>query len=581
MTAITSNVDYSDYICDCVNAQETTVLDNHVMKFNLLGDNVPLDLDVIEVAEPLFGVSVTRSYPNVSCVPRDDFVDNAREIYEALFVTNHFDVEYFDGQNKIRRPLSEDDIVISGSRLATLFYDITNTIDGTKMIANDVDVYILPKISKIYMNGHPMNGYMKSLIDFTVDNVKYQFISFGAHGVKNTYGFYDFDVCRGSLTFDADGYATVKMSQMMVSCMITGWARVGFHTTEDRVAKYIARGFGVLLIPGTIVVTRDKYYGTISNMGSYNIRGFNAVRSAHCSMCGKFHNDNREKLYLYQSICKKCFAAENFIIKSVDTRTNNIFEREPMTFNVLPYDLVIPTGYELLYAGKRSPYHIFAPLNRNEDGIMSRLPYIIGVLKRACVNHKIVLDVLNITRLEPHARKNIFDVIGMSEEKVLRRMVINKKYIKLSHHDPVFDKVKTFIEFIKESAVYKARVYPLENSCRDGNKGDLCLKVSLYVPTTDLLGAFIPTACSLANIQHKMKDYFPIVTNRRYKKFNDEVKILTKRVIIKQSKKVPSKYLAEEDAKDIIDSITGPIEDTGVSSYMFYISDSEEEEDEE
>jgi hypothetical protein len=443
-------------------------------------------------------------------------------------VDNDISIELYDNGEVIRRRLLETDVVISGSTLTTIYYDVINTSTGEKMVSNDIDVYILPRVRRMYINGVSPTKYAKMITNIIVDGKTYQFINFAALSKKNVYAFYDFDICRGAIHFTRDGLCIANFSDSMMDCINTGYSVIGFHTHEDRVKKYASRGLGICLVPGCRVVPVDKYYGATSR-GGYSVRGLNAVRNAYCDTCKMFHLDNREKIHLYGSVCKSCLAKNGFRIVSMVDASDVMDDFKHYT-SVEASSILVNHGEELWFCGKTNNYHIIAPAGSRETPFGKRVIAAAGLAKYPVRSHKIVLPVINVSKMSKEARKYIIAYMGITEERLSQGtyMIKSRKYaLNMSLKDPVFDDIRVILSRSTDDVVYKARVFMANRE--DGDILDLCLKVSVYIPAGGVMDTVIPVLANVAGMEYKMKDYIPFVTHRRYKKFGTWAKPVTRR----------------------------------------------------
>lgn len=571
MVAINNHTEYSAQVCEFVNSDQPTSIDAWVRVTDLreMGRDIPLTRSSTVADSPnIFTDTTIRSHPTIAFTPRDDVLSSLTEMYHTLFVDNTIEIEVFDSGLGIfvRRRLLESDVVISGSTLTTTYYDVINTSNNTKMTSNDVDVYILPRVKRMFINDNTPAKYAKMITNITVGERVYQFINFAAISKKNVYAFYDFDICRGAIHFTKDGLGVAHFSDAMVSCINTGYAIVGFHTHDERLTKYISRGLGVIIVAGCRVVPIDKYYGAISS-GGYCVRGFNAVRNAHCRTCDQFHLDNRDKIHVYQSVCKKCLAEHDFkIISVIDMANKDVFDGSDEHASIEASSIMVPEGYELWFCGKKNSYHIIAPVNQRDSDFGKMLITAGGLVKYPCQSHKITLPIINITKMQPVARSTLLAFLGLNEDRLIKGTyaVRHRKYaLNMSINDPVFDDIRLILSKCIDKVVYKARAFMA--TPQDGDVLDLCLKISVYVPFNSLgvLDMVVPMMCDMADMKYLAKGYMPFVTRRRYKRFGDWAKSVTHRKKTKAAVvtaemtaddiKANIKQKATKDAESILD----------------------------
>lgn len=591
MVIINNHTEYSKQVCEFVNSDRPTPIDAWTIVTDLHGEGRDVYLsrdDNVDDTPNIFTNAVIRNHPTISFEKRDDVAASLTEMYHTLFVDNTIEIEVYNTNTSafIRRRLLEDDVVISGSTLTTTYYDVTNTTTGEKMTSNDVDVYILPRVKKMFINSISPAKYAKAITNITVGDRVYQFINFAAISKKNVYAFYDFDICRGAIHFTRDGLAIAHFSDAMMACVDTGYAIVGFHTHDERVTKYASRGLGIIIVDGCRIVPITRYYGAISN-GGYSVRGFNAVRNAHCRECEKFHLDNREKIHIYQSICKKCLGDNGFkVISVVDNIGKCVFDiEEPLSTNLDPSSIAVPNAHELWFCGRKSNYHIIAPIGMRNSEFGKKVITAAGLLKYPVSSHKITLPTINITKMSPIARKKLLAFLGLNEERLINGNYVIKfrKYaLNMSIDDPIFDDIRLILHKCIDKVVYKARAFMA--SPHEGDALDLCLKVSVYVPfnSPGVPDAAVPMICGMAGMKYLHKEYMPFVTRRRYKIFGDWAKpvthrrravVPTKKVTLDVSSNIRSR--AAKDAESILDEADSAMFHTvdDVSEY----SDSDEE----
>lgn len=608
-TFISSSNQYGHFVCHMVNADYPTFLDNHVRIIDLTDNGRDEDMKAVEMnirSDKYYPMTIwngktfedTPSFPRVvyegsilntptiSFVPRDDYKDTLTEIYRTIFVDHDIRIDTFVDKKLINRRITEDDIVISGSTLTTTFYDVTNTSTGAVMKSDDIDVYILPSIRRIYIDGKMINNSFRAINNISVGDKKYQFISISSCTPKNVYGFYDFDICRGMIQFLKDGLVRVTFSQMMTDCISSGYAIVGFHTTDVRVAKYQSRGLGVILIKDTRILTTEKYYGAIRGGCGYNVRGFNAVRSAKCNACGIHHLDNREKIHIYQSVCKACLAKEGYtVITSGDTRifSDDMEEIGRSSSSSIAYENIIPTeGKEVWYSGKDGNYHLIVPKGASQTEFGHRLYKYCGVMKHPGRCHKVTFPIINVAKTGESTRKNILSYLGINET-VFRTGtfgIYTRKYkLIFPPSDPIFDNYRVVIDKYSDSIIYKARLFMSEEN-------DLSVKVNLYIPAVDdLLCILVDAVSQMSDCRHVINEYTPFVTGRRYKKFENWAKAVTRRVVkkapVKEKEETTnvtaslSTILSQRAAEDV-DLLDHEFTDMNVNGYI-NVSDSDEE----
>lgn len=585
---ITNTTVYGSYICGMVNSKEITNLDNHVQIVDMTNSGRDKPLEKVGKTKKFIYEGQFLSHPTITFTPKNDCRDTLVEIYQTLFVDHRIEIDYFDkDQSKvIRRVISESDVVVSGSSLTTILYDVVNTATGEMMKSNDIDVYILPHVRKLYVNGKLIGGGFKQVNNIVVDGKNYQIISISAEVPKNVYGFYDFDICRGMIQFTNDGMAIITLSQMMMDCISSGYAVVGFHTIDARIKKYQDRGLGVFLIPGTKIVDTTRYYGAIRGGNRYSIRGFNAVRSARCMMCGTHHLDNREKIHLYQGICKTCLAKEKFSLISVgDSELFN--DNDNYSQNIVYDDIITKDGTEVWYSGKNGRYHLIVPSGAAETRFGHMVYKYAGVLKHPGKCHKVTFPIINVAKTSDATRKTILRYLGIDEVtfRTGRYTLSTRKYkLLFPMSDPMFYHYSSILERYQKHIIQKARAY------HDETTNELCIKVSLYIPVNDeLLNMLVGGISELSNCKYTCKPYTPFVTGNRYKLFPEWAKPVTKRTTRVAKKVVPKKVvcntnkdektlsqiLSEKAAADI-DLLASEIE--SVEDYdCDYVSDSGDE----
>lgn len=501
---INNNSDYSNYVISSVNYSAKLApqqmaeigLEYHRELINLeTAESTVLEKPTVPTIN--FAGTVLR---NPTCTitkrPMEESLAILRKIHEDIF-ENKFTLEVFDKAQKSYtwRPLQYSDITISGSCAFTIFYKMINTETGEEFTSNDVDIYLMVN-AKSLRHCDNTHAFTKFFINFEVLDLKYQIIKQNSMVKTNVYGFYDFDICRGCLEFLDYNSVLYTMSHRMVQAIETGICFLGFHTSDVRVNKYSARGIGIVLITGTIIMKLEEYYNQ-GDIKPYSIRGINAVRAVHCNTCNLMHTGNKETISAFFFNCESCWNKMGIkVIKE-------------------PFNPETNTSRNVLWAGPKSN-HYFVLENYESNENKRKLIHAVRTLKENKKSVKITLPQVNITSLMPNDRKNIIKILGINEKTFASGLYYRKQRkhtIRLLSDDAYLMDLNMIIKIAKKDIVYKTVFKHIDETA--------VFYCSIYIPEEliTMLNPFIDALGKTSDVVIKQKNYMPVVSDGRYRSF--------------------------------------------------------------
>lgn len=498
---INNNSDYSNYVISSVNYSAKLApqqmaemgLEYHRETINLeTGESTVAEKPTVPTIN-FMGTVLRNPTCNITRRPMKESLAILNKIHEDIF-DNKFTLEVFDKALKayIWRPLQYSDIIISGSCAFTIFHKMINTETNEEFASNDVDIYLMVN-AKSVRHCDNLHAFTKFFINFDVLDMKYQIIKQNSMVKTNVYGFYDFDICRGCLEFLDYNKVLYTMSHRMVQSIETGICFLGFHTSDVRVNKYSARGIGIVLVKGTIIMKLEEYYNQ-GDIKPYSIRGINAVRAVHCNTCNLMHTGNKESISAFFFNCESCWNKMGIkvIRERFDPETNH--------------------DDNILWAGPKADHYFIL----ENDEHKRKLVHAVRTLKENKKSVKITLSQININSLMPNDRKNIIKILGINEKTFSSGLYYRrqrKHSVRLLSDDAYLRDLSLIIKVAKKDIVYKT-VFKHVNETA-------IFYCCIYIPE-ELIHTLSPFTDALSNTSDvviKQKNYMPVVSDGRYRSF--------------------------------------------------------------
>jgi len=507
---ITDNAQYSKILVDNVNKSIGHNVDyvdvglEYDQELICLNDSQVSKLSSVEPAKILYEAEcISTAKCTITRKPLEESIAAIKKIQNDLFAGSFY-VEIFDTKiNKfILRKLEYTDIIISGSCMFTVFYDLVNTATGSKFVSNDIDTYLMINARAIQFN-EKKTILNKVCYEFEIGTSKYQFIRQNAAIKTNVYGFYDFDICRGCFEFLNDNIVKVTKSKQMLNSISSGYCVLGLHTTTLRIAKYSDRGLGILKIKGTKVIDPTEYYNQTSSR-PYTVNGLNAVRAIYCDCCKKVSRNDGTFVNIQFVRCKECLSGMGIEIvhKKYDECISNPEYKDS----------------EILTPGPTFEHtFVLKPSVKPEDRkfLVDRARTVRSV--EEC--YKIKLQTVNLSSLQPTTRGEIMKKLGIKAERLFTSgfyfMRSRKHRLSLSNTDPLLIGVYILIKLYEKDIIYKT-------SFKNVNE-NMVLDISLYIPkratdaTTEII---IDAVTKTTGVVCMTKPITPVFSGRRYKSFS-------------------------------------------------------------
>lgn len=545
MSVISTSTQYSTITIDCVNYYsgftETVPKVDVGLTYKTSHFNVHKDAEIAqETLIPCSEINYigTRvSEPSVLCIRKtvSESMKIVKQIYD-LVKSNKITLEVWNPDKKefYFRPLSFDDFVISGSFVLAAFYDVLNTKTQKLLEANDVDIYILTRFKSLQLDTDSKPSYHKGfIINLLIDGLKIQLIRQNAPSITNVFGFYDVDCTRGAILLKENGNVMLIQSRSMLNSLEKGINIIGFHSTDTRVAKYEARGFGTFLVYGTKIVSTEEYYKIADRTCSYSLTGLNAVRGGYCQTCKQVHDDTRQGCSIFGTICEKCLTKKGVTVV-----------KEKMDFSVEDEDCYPLTGKHTYYLKMHKP----------RDELIREMMKATKSLKYLQKCFKIRVASFDIKSIDASDRRNISRILGIKEEDIISNKLSPrfKRYaLRMGANDYLLKHFDLLIESCITSIVYKTTFKTEEEK--------YIVNIDLYLPTNQetITGhKFVLDMISqVSEISYKVSNYMPFVTGTKYKKLYKDskaVQLLTKKASEETLiKKVPGIFLSHPDLKAV------------------------------